>query len=67
MCRSFDSKFSVQLTGSMVTSPRKVGEGSDNGGRIGLEEVLMSLFESVLCSMCFFFFFLTFCFVLRYD
>ena len=39
MCRSFDSKFSVQLTGSMVTSPGKVGEGSDNRRRIGLEEV----------------------------
>ena len=59
MWRSFDSKFSVHLTGRMVISPRKVDERSDNRGIIGSEEVLMSLFESVLCSVfCFFFNFL---------
>ena len=36
-------------------SPRKVDEGSDTRGIIGLVEVLMSLFESVLCSVFFFF------------
>ena len=54
MWRSFDTKFSVQLTGRMVMSPRKVDKGSDTRGIIGLVEVLMSLFESVLCSFFFF-------------
>ena len=61
MWRSFDSKFSVQLTGRMLMSPRKVDEGSDNRGIIGSEEVLMSLFESVLCSVFWVFFNFLFC------